>query len=355
MSKPLKLLISCRDPGSAGHLAVVAKAALSASDIAVQLCAARPALDSLIRQGLTVDHPLPASRQPDELFAQADQVLANARPDVLLTGISGPDAGIDEALLARAGPIPTLAYQDYWGYVNPSFEQSADCYLVQDEMAASLTPAKAVRIVGAPKYATYDALDPVALSRRYRETLGLNDNDILIGFCGQPLWQEPGYLRTLQALVAAREKLPAHHLLFRSHPKEGDELKQFFGDTAQADAAGNLEQFLSACDLLLSPFSNCGLDLAYLNRRGGRLGAPAYLMFDDGLRRQYQDWNGLSELPSAKLGVALQITEADNLAAKLQDALATDIRRQLAENARSRLPDPNISADKILDAVHAYT
>jgi len=363
VSRRRHLLISCRDPGSAGHLGAVAQAAMLAPDLRVSVCAAPPALEILTAAGIAVAYPVAASDTPEELLAAAARILAKARPDLLLTGISGPDCGIDEALLARAERTPRLAYQDFWGYVNRSLGAAADLYLVQDDEAARLTRERfelPSAVVGAPKYARYAALDAAALRREFRRAHGIDERETLIAFCGQPLWDRPGYAATLDVLFSILRRMPDHRLLLRPHPKEHSalprlrELLERHGIRAGIVSGGDAEPLLCACDLLLSAFSNCCVDLAYLNRLANGPGAtPVYLMFEPDLRATYQSWNGLDRLPPVELGVALEIRRSVDLEPMLRRALQPASRAACRRAARERLPDPARAITRILEEVRA--
>src|SRR5690606_18822305 len=119
-----RLLMTARDAGASFHLIEVARAALAAGDIALEVATQMPASRYFADAG--IPHralPLPAARAPDDasaaaLLACADGLVETVRPDAVLCGLSTPgDGGIDEAVIARfAGP--SLVLQDFWGEVN---------------------------------------------------------------------------------------------------------------------------------------------------------------------------------------------------------------------------------------------
>lgn len=303
MSEPLRLLISARDPGAASHMISIAHAALAEGDIHLTLCAGTPALVQMRGAGLT---PIAADTSGDACLALAHELIARYRPDVILVGLSGPEAGIDEALLAAAGTIPTLAYQDFWGDLNAGFGCLADHYLVRDALAAELTEARAqvaTTIVGSPFHAQLDARQLQRARRRLRRQLRAAPHDLLVGLCGQPLWRYPGYRLTLRRFVRTlRRKRPHARLLVRPHPRDSHSdrlrLRRLCGHRARLLSKGAGNDFLAACDLIVSAFSNCNLDKVEIDARlGGRRPRPLYLMYQPELRRLYRHWTGLACLP----------------------------------------------------------
>lgn len=302
MSRVLRLLISARDPGAANHLLPVIEHLGTAPDFDLRILAAPPADRLFASAGLTFETVI---EQGTKLTDRLTKLLADARPDAVLTGLSGPDAGLDEALLAAAGDIPTFAYQDFWGDVNRSFGRSADCYLVRDTYAARLTERRhgvPAMVVGDPRHGTQRQTTAPRQRRKRTATR-------CVGWCGQPLWEVPGYAASFRTFA---RQFDTARILVKPHPKETR--RQAFGYRRLAPGKqpliwhGSLERLFDQCDLVASAFSNCALEQAHYNARAGQRPSIAIqLLFDHQLRATYRDWTGMDRLPLAEQGLALGV------------------------------------------------
>ena len=358
MNNELRLLISARDAGAAHHLAPVAKLALQTPGIKLSLIASEPALGLLRAQGLD---PSPIEHQTDSLCATARSQLARHQPDAVLVGLSGPDAGIDEALLAEA-QVPTFALQDFWGDVNPGFGRYADTYLVRDRLAAELTRQRsgaACLVTGSPTTNTApDALQQQLLAQRLRDRLRIDRTTPLMLLCSQPLWQQAGYA---QSLRDALQRLPQGLLLVRRHPRESTadrhrlrRLLQNHCRTPWRIDDSPLPQQLAGAQLVVSAFSNTGLDRVHYNRAApGNAASPLFLLQQPKLRRLFRDWTGLAQHPLVSLRAACGIQRKGQLGAQLGAALTAKKRRQCAQKARGLNPTPSAAAE-ILAAVSQH-
>ncbi len=281
------------------------------------------------------------SREADVLLEAADSLLEERNPDAVITGLSGPDLGLDEALVARAGGRPTYALQDYWGDVNPGFGRTAGTFFVPDEYAARLTRQRLrcrTVVSGSPRHA---GLVP---PRREMEGDG-------VLFCGQPLWHLPGYPRTLEQLGRAVREL-GHSLHYRPHPAEtpeqlrrGQGLFERAGLEVDMDGDGDLYTSLCGASVVASCYSSCGLDLAYLNRAAPEpLGGVLCVMVEPDLRRYYRDYSGLDALPLVELGLAGEVTEPGAMAEAIMRVSDREWRHLCQARAREVLPPPERAA-----------
>lgn len=360
MSGHITLLVNARDPGAAAHLSVVVQRALEAPDLVVLPHASSAAVDAMSSATIlpvieTPDLVVPSSRTLDaaSLRDMARRIVQKVQPDVILVGLSGPGAGLDEALLEVRGDLPTLAFQDFWGDVNLAFGVAADTYLVIDEEAARLSEeAYGVDtvVVGAPRYARYAQLAPSFPER----------SEIVIGFCGQPLGDRPGYLATAAALARAVAKdLPHARLAYRPHPKESPQLHDDVMQTFQRhhracsfDGDGPVETFLAGCTVVTSAFSTCSTDLVYLHRVAEQpLGTALHLLVEPEIRELYQRWSGLEHHPLSALDLARTVENPDEIGVALRQCATFEARRATWRAARSRLADPKNAAERILDVI----
>lgn len=364
--RPLRLLVSARDPGAAGHMREIVRQALKRDDIEVRLAAQSPAFEMLAAAGLPVE-PFPAvtasgvddPRAP-ELLAAADALLARTEPDVVLAGLSGPDAGIDEALLLRARTPHTFAMQDYWGDVNVALGKPAHCYLVLDEEAVAISRARfGVRAVavGSPKHAAYRELDVPGLRAAARGQLGLDAGNMLIGWFGQPLWQHPEYAQTVGQFGAAIGRVPpTRSLLYRPHPKESPPQRRQAQDLLAAGGrrvlelpGSSVESCLAACEWVCSVFSSCGLDAIMLNGCTSPPARRVLYFVPEAMAGVYRAYTGLDQVPAARSGLAVEAHSTDALVAML--AGGDDARS--ASDGKPGLVAPPASAQRVLDILTA--
>lgn len=352
-----RLLVSARDPGAAGNLYPIVREALQADDIELYLAAQEPALDWFRRKGLNVETvsspPLATINHPgrDALLDEAERLLKQVQADVVLTGLSGPGIGIDEALLARAD-VPTFALQDFWGDVNKSFGVPADCYLVRDDEAAQLSQTLHrvdSIVVGSPKYVDLCGIDSQALGDQARRRLQIDDQIAEIGLFGQPLWQHSAYRETLaQFAEALSQAADDFRLIYRPHPKEtAEEIEQAMcvlgahTDKLILDQDGETLSLIAACDVVASAFSSCCLDLIYLQRCSQTdLGTALYLLFHPAMRAVYQQYTGMDHLPPVNEGLALQADSREELVDTLRQALSPEVRGRLHRSIDQVLPLP---------------
>jgi hypothetical protein len=212
--------------------------------------------------------------------------------------------------------------------------------------------------VGWPKYDAYAALDPLALRGGLRQSLDIGGKRVA-GFFGQPLRRLTGYAATAAAGARAVAACwPDAVLLHRPHPRESD---RDVADVRAALAASGLavlcvpaasaEECLCACDLVLTPFSSCGLDMIHLCAASpAPLGAVLYLLLEEDVARHYRSYTGLAHLPPAEQGMALEAASEDEARARIA-ALDGGALRGLRAAAAAALPPPGGAADRVLRAI----
>ncbi len=359
MPGPLTLLFAARDVNAARNLAPVA--ALAGHGHTVRLAAQRPALE-IFRQAFP--EVLAVDDGPDAAREAAGAWLREISPDAVIVGVSGPEPGLDEALLAaRPEGVPGFVFQDFWGDVNPGYRPRGETFLVPDACAARVTAARTpspCAVAGWPKYDAYAELDPPALRRAAREILGLGAQR-LAGFFGQPLDGLPGY--PASAAAAARDTAaawPEAVFLHRPHPRETPEQARTV--RAALAAAGrpvldgpalSAEAALCACDLILTPFSSCGLDALHLSRVSpAPLGAVLYLGLEHDVVAHFRAYTGLDALPPATAGLAL-MADSEQEAFRLIAGLDAEALHGLWQAARQSLGRPGGAARQTLDAITA--
>lgn len=370
-TEPIRLLLSARDPAAARALGELARAATVDGRFSVRLVASEPAATLLRDRGLEVDVcPVGgANRRADAqrigLFHFVDEVLAVASPDAIVVGLSGPDAGIDEALLLHGRGIPTYAIQDFWGDVNHTFDAYAETYFVLDEFAAAVTEqrsgARAV-VTGSIKHDGYSELNPDALRADFRSATGLSDQDQAIGYFGQPLTSVEALQRTVASLATEVAALEREVTLFcRPHPKESREEFRAYTDAVLArgvpcvDAADlPLEGLLCGCDVIASCFSTCGYDQLMLSRHAEKpLGTVLFLLQEEEIVRSFRSYTGLGGIPIAEQGLTLVARSRAQLRAQLRRALDAEVKSALWRRVQQRVPRLGGAARAALDCIAA--
>ncbi len=359
MTRPLRLLISARDPGAASHLAPIIAACSGRRDIEAVLVAASPALEYWRDLGLA---PHPVDAVDADMTATARRVLDAIMPDAVLTGLSGQGRGIDEALVAMASIPHTYALQDYPGDVNPGYGKVAATFLVADQESAELTrieaPSSRAIIVGNVKFAALAAgIDPLALRAAGRQRLAVGPQRPVVSFYGQPI-DIPGYWRSLRDFTAAvAEVAPDALLLARPHPKESPEMRArtlaLLGDRIdRIEDPLTIEESVCAADLAVTCFSTSINVLNYLARMSPRpLGSGLYLMFDPELVAWYHANNRPQRPPLAEL--AIEVRDPADLPGRVRTGLTpAEAARQWALTATT-LPPPIDAAGRVLDAIVA--
>lgn len=366
-----RLLITARDVAAALHLVQVARAAAADPRFAVAIAAQEPAAGYFAAAQLPFEPVRSMSaRQPDDPAAEelrviARELLARHQPDAVLVGLSTPfDAGLDEAVLAES-TAPTLLFQDFWGEQNLILGRGADVILAIDEEAVQRNLQRYGRpstIVGSARHAAYAHLDVAATRRRIRAELGVGNSDRVIGFFGQALHHLPGYGRTVRRFIDASASVGGStRMLVRPHPREtADQRQQTVDLFGQAPlpvvhvASGSVEEALTACDVVVSLFSICTFDAAYLNRFSKTpIAVPMSLLFDEEIAAYCRQHGNYVNFNHHTLGLVKAVYDSAQLPTALGDALRLEAREDAWQQAHAHLPDPLTAPGRVLDAIAA--
>lgn len=295
-----------------------------------------------------------------ELRRQARQLLDEVQPHVILSGLSTPfDASLDEAILAEA-EVPTALYQDFWGEQNLILGRGADYILALDKQAAERNTARfgaPGTVVGSARHSAYAAIDVAATRERVRTRLGVAPGEPVVGFFGQALHGMPGYARTVLHFIDCVRRVTAVRLLLRPHPRENaDERRRteemFLGAGLQALhlADGPVEDALAACDVVVSLFSICTFDAAYLNRFApAPIAVPMSLLFDAEIAAYCRQHGNYFDFAHHTLGLVKPVYDADELPAAIAAALQPATLHAVWQRAHQHLPDPARAPQAVLD------
>jgi hypothetical protein len=353
--KTVRVLASARDPGGAAQVRAVCLALRGDSRLAVTVAASGPAFDLLDGAGLGPlrfalpdgSTHVPAGGDPSKLLEGAGALLERVDPDVLLVGISSLGVGLDEALLARASGRPSFALQDYPGDSNAIDGAYAGTYFVRDEAAGRLTRERfglATVAVGSLRHAAYAGLDVGRLRASTRARIAAADDQPVLGFFAQPP-EIPGHEAAFAHLAEALARLPARPIvLLREHPKYPDHRERHAavlrraGVTVHDASGGEAEPWLIACDVVVTCFSNCSMDYAFLSACSEEpLGSVLFLLTTDEIRRFMRAYAGVSLPDGVVAGLGSVAERAADVEPLLARALSADERERYHAASR-RLP-----------------
>jgi len=295
-----KILLTARDPGAVGHLSVLYdwlkyeyEVFVISSGTAYKLLSDLGI--SSIKFELENGRDIIRTTQENEfLINAAKKLVYEIRPDLIVASLSSFGAGIDEAVIA-VSPHNAIAIQDFWGDLNLSLGIPASKYLVMDEFAYNLTKKKSkveCLISGSIKHTLYKNFDIAKMRQSGRNLLLKDKIKKVIGWFGQNI-EIPGYIDVLKSFVKSiSNSLNDYSFIYRGHPKFVDthktevEIFQSKGiDILDATDIETTEQWLSICDIIVTPFSLCGLDHAYLSKYANNpIGCVMYLMTNKAIR-----------------------------------------------------------------------
>jgi hypothetical protein len=367
--RPIRLLLTCRDPNGAHQMLPLHAAAVARGGFEPMLLADGVALSMLRQAALPVrEAAVPIVEKGDAAraeaaLARAAQWLRDLAPDVVIAGLSGPAAGVDEAIVAAAAPRPTFVLQDFWGDVNLVLGTPAQAYFVLDESAKALTSRRAgaaAYATGMPKFEAYARLDPASLRRDTRRLLSADEATPILSFFGQPLWNTAGYREAVESFVRCAAGIEGALIVLRRHPcDESGEMERLGAAALRLGARCRLENemqaeaVLAASDLSCSAFSSCCHDAIMLSRRSrSPLGLAAYYLPPPQMET-FRSWTGLDHVPPVGSGVADLASTPAALSALMQACRNPQAREAAWRRAQSAVPPVEGASARILDLVVA--
>lgn len=331
MTPKKKILLSARDPGSVGNILALLPMLRQSSLFEPYLTASGVAAHIFSIHG---EDPIvfdfsggktfinSSGDDPKELLSAAKNLLHTINPDIVIASLSSLGIGVDEALLATA-QVPTFALQEFWGDVNLGLSVPAGQYLVLDDFAADLTQKRwgvNSTVIGAPKYTRYKSLDISQMRKNSRSSTEFPSGKKIIGWFGQSP-EIHGHEDVFATMLEALSLLKDHCvLLLREHPKFDSERQNHLRMAKKIgiscyDATGQdtPEHWLCACDLVITLFSLCGLDHAYLSAYSDKpIGSVMYMMSHPGVRDFAQKFCGILKFPTVDQGLG-KYTEDNNI------------------------------------------
>jgi len=370
MKKPT-ILLTARDPATAYAFERLISSALEDGRFEIQVVAQSPAYEVLSdvfsQQQIILKHFAPLASQ-EKMAVQARDIYQRLKPDIVLTGISGPDIGVDEVMLCAATRSSTGPYalQSYWGDLNETLNGRPVTVFVLDVHAANLTKQRVAAntlVVGSIKHEGYEYLDIEQLQSDFRNTIDTNDSKLVLTFCGQPLQEIDGYHETIEKFSETlKDMLNSDAMVvYRPHPKESCVMRAWTEQklgTVKAKFLVNedssIEEVLAGSDVVASAFSTCGYDLQQLNRVSKKpLAVPLYLMFNAKLASWYKQYTGLESIPMCTGSMAVDVRNHEDLSASLAHVQKTETRQRCFDELHEKMMTPKNSSLRILN--HLYS
>jgi hypothetical protein len=365
-----RILLTARDPSSAEAMRILRRAMLQDRRLEVCIATQEPAYRILNDDSVIPNNNLfiPTSSNRVELVNFASKLIADFSPDIVLTGISGPDFGIDEAVLSVAPQrkFSPYALQSYWGDMNVALQANPKTYLVIDDFAARLTETRTqerVVVVGSLKHSSYGLIDTLSSRRVFRDRIGVDGETCVVGLFGQPFGIDHPYRRTIEAFaeVVGRSAPVGTKFIYRPHPKEISEQTEWTTNlfsryklNFQLNEDNTLEHALCGCDYIVSAFSTCGYDLQQLLRNSNApLGSPVYLMFERDLVSWFKQYTKLTKIPMSDRGMAIVVSNASSLPFLFESYAVQRNRQTCWENIVRHFPKNCGSPTKIIDMLLA--
>lgn len=365
-----RLLVSANDPSVAFHLCEVIRHAENTGLMELTLLAGPPAHAIFKQAGFTV-HPFSSGRvsQQDSvnvsaILEEAATLISTFTPDAILVGLSGPDRGVDEALVAQSRNIPTYAIQDFWGDVNPGFGKLPGTYFVLDEKAAELTllrtPSSRIVVTGSARHAAIAQFNPPLLREAFRSNISTVPLGKIAVFFGQPFGYLHGYGVTLSKTAKALARaMPGATMLYRAHPKETlQERRQALnclttpGLSVALDESPLVESSLCGADISFSCFSTCGMVLASLNRVSTTpLSHILYLLFESDVRNFYCDTSRIEDIPLSMMGLATTVWQEIEIESAIKIALMESERERKWRMAQEKIVESSGASERIVSTV----
>lgn len=350
-----RILITARDPSAASSVSNLLKTLSKDNRFDISVAAQQPAYEIIYNYSVIDDIRLikvPTIFNEDKLLIEADNLIKRISPDIILTSLSGPDYGIDEAVLAispenNCGPY---SLQAYWGDINENLQAKAKTYFVIDRFAANITQKRISAktcVVGSLKHEAYADIHPKAFRDKFRKELNVRQSDYVIGFYGQPLNGVKGYKETVSSFSKSVSEVKKNVIIvYRPHPKESLESKKWTekqlrlsGKPFKMDIGIEIEPGLCGADLIVSAFSTCCYDAQQMIRVSSEpLGIPVYLRFNLDLVSWYEKHTHLEKIPMTGSEMAIEITDSKVMTVVLENALEKRKQRDCWASIHKRFP-----------------
>ena len=366
MTRRQRILLTARSACAAWGMIELWRVLRTRADVDLRLLAQQPAVRIFHAESIPcIDVGLPHAIAVDSpeaarLLDYAASEVGAFAPDAVLAGLSTPnEGGIDEAVIVKAR-CPSFVLQDFWGDCNLFYGRHADCYLASDAYGEEQTMrrhgARAVA-VGSPRHARYAGIDFEALRQHVLGERGLDASLHYPGLFTQPLFELPGYVKTLEAWSSAVARLaPGTSVIYRPHPACSPRQVALVRDVIAGQGLapvtisdGPVENAIAACSSIASAISNANFDAVYVNYFARSPKAvPVYLLWERDLAAYLGGMQDLDAMPLVQWGMARSVRHAAGLEAALVETIDPAARTGIWKSA-SGMPDPVAAVDTVID------
>lgn len=365
----IKLLITARDPATAGAIRPLIDSISSDSRFQAEIVAENPAFKLLLPNAEERNIPIslfPQCLNKQEMVAYCRELISGKKPDAVLTGISGPDVGVDEGVLTALGEfsVPSYSIQSYWGDINETLTGRPQTIFVIDDYAAKVTRKRCqaeIVITGALKYADFGKKDPLTIRKQFSDAVVRTPDEKLLGFFGQPLSAIKGYYKTIEKLARIINEIEIKcRIVYRPHPKETEKnrceilsLFQANGLRVILDENEDVLPALCGVDIVISAFSTCGYDAIYLNRLSPQpLNTTLFLTFDQQLSYWYKEYTKLLRIPMASEGIVTDVSRGDELENAINRGLDSQYQKKVWKKIKKGLSPSKQSVKILLEKIY---
>ena len=308
-----KILFSARDVAAAYEIKNFVTF-FSKKNYTINIVAMDPAysilkniLSSVYRKKLIKLKILKSKNYKKILFDYSDKLIKKTESNLIITGLSMNNIGIDEALIhqGKKKNILTFSIQDFPGDVNKFNKFHPDYYIVMDKISADLTKKKTKSKVFVIGHQINKNLLKLKI-KRYRRIE--SQKNILI--CSQPFSNKNFFLRTIKNFSKEIFKLKKEfNYYYRPHPGENKKIPYLINKFFKKNKikinevkSEDLYKDLLNKDLIVTCFSSIIIDFAKINAVSNKpLGMILSLMYDKELKFYYKKINRLNFLPFEKM------------------------------------------------------
>lgn len=288
------------------------------------------------------------------------------KPDIILTGISGPDSGVDEICIQISKEINfrnTFSLQSYWGDINPNYKEKPNNFFVIDKYAAEVTKKRApksnIYITGNQQFKKWISHNWQDSRTLFKTKYKINENKKIISFFSQPLFKYQFYWDTiLNFLDIFSKEFKDYLLIIKVHPKDEDsfedklsQLCKFLKINYLFIKQENILEIISASDLTVSLYSSvCYTSQIMLSQASYPFTIPVYLFFNRDLKDYYKKTCFIDKIPLSEGKKSVIINSVQNIKQSLRMSLDRNFRLEVLKNIKEGLiPDKKDSAKEIVN------
>ena len=369
-----RILITARDPSTGFDLIRIINYLLREKDIFLFIFAEEPAYSIICKntnfrfKNKKVNYFLLNELTSIDKKIKLKENILTLKPDIILTGISGPDFGIDEICIQISKELNffnTFSLQSYWGDINPNFKEKANNYFVIDEYAAEITkkrsPEANIYITGNQQYKKWISHNWKKSRETFRNKYKIDENKRIISFFSQPLFKYKFYWETIfKFLDIISKEYKDYLLIIKAHPKDVDSFQNKLSESCKSLEINylflkdeNILEVISASDITVSLYSTvCYTAQIMLSQASYPFTIPVYLFFNRDLKDYYKKTCFLDNIPLSDNKKSILINSVQTIKESLVMSLDINFRLEVLRSIKKRFilnkKDPAKEIVKIL-------